>query len=209
MIATFKSAGPSDITNPTDPTNLTCSGPTSSAAAAAWTASTDNVGVDHYNVRMSTGAGTTPTTIVAQPTTTSVAIAGLTASTLYRFTVQAADASGNLSNQTSICQATTLPPLTGQFTWNDNATDETSQSLYRCTPVYPATTCDPTTGSIVSTPAANVTSLTLAGQPNPAACYAMVANKTGAADSTFSNTSCDNTSGPTPPAAPSGFRFGN
>ena len=66
-------------------------------------AATDNVGVTGYQV-YSDGA------LVASPTSTSVAITGLSASTLYAFTVAAFDAAGNASAQAAPLPVTTRGP---------------------------------------------------------------------------------------------------
>ncbi len=95
----------SDTTPPTAPTNL--AGSRSNAdVTLTWTGSTDNRGVDHYDVHRSTTAGFTPVagTKVAQSTTASYLDAGL-AGGRYHYRVIAVDAAGNasaLSNQASV-----------------------------------------------------------------------------------------------------------
>src|SRR5439155_12444226 len=69
----------------------------------AWSAATDNVGVTGYRVYRD-GA------LVASPTSTSVAITELSASTLYAFTVAALNAAGNASAQSAPVSATTPAP---------------------------------------------------------------------------------------------------
>ena len=73
----------------------TVAGPTQ--VDLAWTASTDNVGVTGYRVERCQGAGCTNFVEVGQPTGTTFSDTGLTASTIYRYRVRAADAAGNLS----------------------------------------------------------------------------------------------------------------
>jgi acid phosphatase type 7 len=100
-----------DTTAPTTPTGLTISGATQTSIAMTWGASSDNVGVTGYDVyRNGTLAGTS--------TTTNFSADLLTCATTYSFTVQAKDAAGNLSGQstsvsgsTSAC-ATADPAIT-------------------------------------------------------------------------------------------------
>ena len=100
----------SDTTPPTIPTNLSATAVSSSQINLSWTASTDNVGVTGYDIYR---GGTFLTTV----TTTSYSNTGLTASTLYSYTVRAKDAAGNNSAQTAPVSATTqaqtsLPTIT-------------------------------------------------------------------------------------------------
>jgi chitodextrinase len=95
----FTTTVPADTSAPTQPG--TPSGtPTSSSVALSWGASTDNVGVTGYDVyqngaKVQTVAGTSAT------------IGGLTASTAYKFKVQAKDAAGNVSPFSSEITVTT------------------------------------------------------------------------------------------------------
>jgi chitodextrinase len=103
-----------DTTIPSVPTNLVASGQTSSAITLNWTASTDNVAVNRYEIR--TNSTGTPVSVTA-PTTTRV-MSGLTAATTYQFQVRACDAANNCSAYTSNINATTLsntpsPDVTG------------------------------------------------------------------------------------------------
>src|SRR5262249_25661560 len=90
---------------PPAPPTPTASGGTGSVSLS-WTASTDNVGVDHYDVYRSTTSGFTPSAAnkVGQSTTTSYTDAGLAAGTYY-YLVDAADASGNISAPSSQASA--------------------------------------------------------------------------------------------------------
>jgi len=83
-------AGPPDTEAPTNPSNLAASNITASGATLNWTASTDNVGVDHYNVSIDGN-------IVGTSTTTSFNVTGLSPLTLYAASVTAEDAAGNVS----------------------------------------------------------------------------------------------------------------
>ena len=90
-----------DTTLPTIPTGLTATAVSSSQINLSWTASTDNVGVTGYDIYR---GGTPLTTVIG----TSYSNTGLTASTLYSYTVRAKDAAGNNSTQTASASATTL-----------------------------------------------------------------------------------------------------
>jgi chitodextrinase len=94
------SGGSADTTPPTTPTGLTATAVSSTQVNLSWTAATDNVGVANYRVRRNgADAGTA--------TSTSFSDTGLTANTLYTYTVSAADAAGNRSNESSTASATT------------------------------------------------------------------------------------------------------
>ena len=89
-----------DTTAPTTST-LSASGTTTSSTNLSWTAATDNIGVTGYNVYQN---GVLKTTTTA----TSLAVAGLNASTTYNFYIVAKDATGNLSAASNILSITTL-----------------------------------------------------------------------------------------------------
>ena len=94
-------AGTSDTTAPSAPTNLTASGTTQTTTNLSWTASTDNVGVTGYEVYRGT-------TLLGTVTTTTYNVTGLTAATAYTFSVKAKDAAGNVSTASNIVNVTTL-----------------------------------------------------------------------------------------------------
>nr|MBF6609121.1 fibronectin type III domain-containing protein [Flavobacterium sp.] len=94
-------AGSSDTTAPTAPTNLAASGTTQSSTNLTWTASSDNVGVTGYDVYQN---GSFRATVA----TNSYAVTGLTASTTYSFYVRAKDAAGNISSNSNTASVTTL-----------------------------------------------------------------------------------------------------
>ena len=79
-----------DTQAPSAPTNLVASNPTSSTIDLSWTASTDNVGVDSYDIYVD-GVNTYNTT------NTTFTATGLTSGTNFCFTVYAKDAAGNVS----------------------------------------------------------------------------------------------------------------
>jgi endonuclease I/chitodextrinase len=97
------SAPSSDTTPPSQPTNLTVTGSTSSTVSLSWTASTDDIGVNVYEIYVDgifygTVSGSSTTAIVN----------GLTPSTTYDFYLVARDAAGNLSAQSPTVAATTI-----------------------------------------------------------------------------------------------------
>ncbi|MFC1406550.1 MULTISPECIES: GH12 family glycosyl hydrolase domain-containing protein [Streptacidiphilus] len=97
---TGSGGGGGDTTPPSAPTGLTVTGTTSSSASLSWTAATDNTAVTGYDVyRGGTLVGTTAGT--------SYTDTGLTASTVYTYTVKAFDAAGNLSPASGSATATT------------------------------------------------------------------------------------------------------
>src|SRR3989344_963005 len=89
--------GSSDTQAPSIPSGLAASGITASSLTLNWTASTDNVGVNHYRVFRN---GTQVSNNSTQTTTTFNDI-GLSPSTAYTYTVSAVDAAGNVSAQST------------------------------------------------------------------------------------------------------------
>ena len=95
VVGAFKiEVGPPDTEPPTNPSNLVASNITSSGATLDWNASTDNVGVDHYNISIDGN-------LVGTSTNTSFDVSGLTELTLYSASVNAQDAAGNTSGNTN------------------------------------------------------------------------------------------------------------
>jgi chitodextrinase len=92
--------GGGDTTPPSAPTNLAVTGHTSSSVSLSWSASTDNVGVTGYQVKVN---GATALTTGA----TTAAVTGLAPSTTYSFAAVATDAAGNLSQPSATVTATT------------------------------------------------------------------------------------------------------
>lgn len=84
-----------DVTAPSVPTGLNSTGQGETTIDIAWTASSDNVGVDHYDVSVDDGAATNVGNV------TSYQITGLTADTEYQIKVRAVDAAGNASAYTT------------------------------------------------------------------------------------------------------------
>ncbi|TMH89319.1 MAG: hypothetical protein E6H42_17405, partial [Betaproteobacteria bacterium] len=94
-----------DTTAPSTPTGLLASAASSSQINLSWSASTDNVAVTGYRVYR---AGTLLVTLGA---VTAYQNTGLAASTSYSYTVQAIDAAGNASAQSTSASATTQAAL--------------------------------------------------------------------------------------------------
>lgn len=90
-----------DTVPPTSPTGLTIASTTQNTVTLTWTASTDNVGVAGYDIFRN---GIQVGTPVLTPTFTD---AGLSPSTTYAYTVEAFDASGNKSAQSTSISVTT------------------------------------------------------------------------------------------------------
>ena len=99
-------SGSIDTQPPSAPSNLHQTANDQTSVSLAWNASSDNVGVAHYNVYLDGQ-------LTSSPTTTSTTVAGLTCGTSHSFSVEAADAVGNLSPRTTITAGTaTCPPTT-------------------------------------------------------------------------------------------------
>lgn len=94
-----------DNTAPSIPTSVTSSNITQTSATVSWAASTDNVAVTGYKIfRNGTQIGTS--------TTTSYSLTGLTAGTTYSITIQAYDAAGNSSANSTALSLTTSAAAT-------------------------------------------------------------------------------------------------
>jgi glucose/arabinose dehydrogenase/PKD repeat protein len=96
---------PPDTSPPSAPGALVAS-PSVGRAALSWSASGDNVGVDHYDVHRSLTQGFVPSPAnrIAQPTTNSHADTGLSGGTYY-YRVIAVDAAGNVSDSSNEASA--------------------------------------------------------------------------------------------------------
>jgi chitodextrinase len=102
QLVAFKPPSSTDTTPPSVPTGLSASAVSASQINLSWSASTDNVGVAGYHVfRNSVQIATT--------SGTSYTDSGLAASTTYSYTVNAFDAAGNVSAQSTSVNATTSP----------------------------------------------------------------------------------------------------
>ena len=96
-----------DTEAPSQPTNLSVTGSTSSTVSLSWTASSDNVGISAYEIYVN---GNYVTTV----TSTSAVISGLAPTTTYAFYVIARDAAGNLSTQSNSVNGTTTASSGGE-----------------------------------------------------------------------------------------------
>ena len=103
--AAFKPAvsGGGDVTAPSIPANLSATAQSSSSINLSWSASSDDTAVTGYTIYQNGSAVTTTSN-------TSYSDTGLTASTQYSYTVDAFDAAGNHSSQSTSANATTQAP---------------------------------------------------------------------------------------------------
>lgn len=99
---TVSAATSSDSVVPTVPTDVAVTTKSHTQIALSWTASTDNAGVDKYEVYVNG-------TLNGSSQLTSYTIAGLDPSTAYDITVKAVDASNNRSAASSVLTVTTNP----------------------------------------------------------------------------------------------------
>ena len=107
----IESPGP-DTTGPTVPAGLSATATSDTTIALSWSASTDAEGVTGYEYAINAGAA------VDAGAGTTETVSGLTAATLYSFTVRAYDAAGNRSAWSTASAATTqAAPDTTAPTW--------------------------------------------------------------------------------------------
>jgi chitodextrinase len=90
-----------DTVAPTAPTNLSVSSVGTNNIAISWTASTDNIAVDNYEIYVNG-------VLYGTSLTTSANIANLSPTTTYNIYVIAKDAAGNSSTQSNTVSAKTL-----------------------------------------------------------------------------------------------------
>jgi len=120
----FTTSNTTDTDPPTIPTNLIASNITSNSFDLAWDTSTDNVGVDHYDVYLDG-------ILHSSTPNLSEAFLGLTPNTEYDNYVIAVDAAGNQSAASAILTTTTTNsgaicaagPLTLSITFDNNPDD--------------------------------------------------------------------------------------
>jgi hypothetical protein len=100
-----------DVTAPSVPNGLTGSAVSTTAVLLGWTASTDNIAIDHYLVyRDGTQIGTA--------VSTSYSDTGLSPDTTYSYTIAAVDAAGNVSSKSDWYNVHTAALLRGAQTRN-------------------------------------------------------------------------------------------
>ena len=92
---------PPDTQAPSAPATVTATASSSTRVDVSWSASSDNVGVDHYEV-LRDGA-----VVNANATGTSWSDTGVAPSTTYQYAVRAVDAAGNKSGATAAAPVTT------------------------------------------------------------------------------------------------------
>lgn len=102
VLITATASGP-DTTPPSTPLNLNADTITQTTVDLSWTASTDNVGVDSYDIYQDGN-------LVGNAAGTNYQAINLVASTSYSFYVIAKDAIGNESNASASVNVTTLDP---------------------------------------------------------------------------------------------------
>ncbi|MCP4457638.1 MAG: S8 family serine peptidase [Cytophagales bacterium] len=151
--------GGPDTEAPTTPSGLTSSNISSFSFDVSWNASADNVGVTQYNVYLD-GSN------LSSVTGTAATITGLTASTTYQVSVEAQDAAGNVSGQTSInvttassggCTNQTVDNNNfdgGWGIWNDGGSDarrNSKDAAYANSGSYCARLRDNTSTSVITT----------------------------------------------------------
>jgi len=104
--AALMRGGGNDTIAPTQPGTPSASGVTATSATLSWTASTDSggSGLAGYDVHREQGA-TDP--LLAQPSTNTVVLTGLTPATQYQVYVRARDGAGNLSTPSGLVTFTT------------------------------------------------------------------------------------------------------
>ncbi len=115
-IAKYNVVVPTDFESPTVPTNLSISNESATGFDASFTASTDNVAVTGYNLRLNGGIYTNH--IIDVGNDTSPTVSGLTITEGINYTVEVAayDAAGNQSDWS----------VSDQFTWSGVDSDATA-----------------------------------------------------------------------------------
>jgi len=104
-LVTVTTPSATDIQPPSIPANLAAAAISSSQINLSWNASTDNIGVSGYQIFRDN-------TLIATVNSTSYGDTGLTASTVYSYSIKAIDAAGNVSAASSVVSVTTLAPVT-------------------------------------------------------------------------------------------------
>ena len=96
-------------TLPGAPTTLTASSTTSTQVTLSWTPTGNVAGLAAYLIEQCVGAGCTTFSQVAQVSSPTDTITGLTPATTYQFRVRSVDPSGNDSGYSNVVSVTTLP----------------------------------------------------------------------------------------------------
>lgn len=111
IAVTVANSAPSDTTAPSTVTNLVGTPLSQSQEQLVWTAATDNVAVQGYQVYQDLTGTCSNFSAVGVPVTTTTTIANLPPSTPVSFVVRAIDTSQNLSAADSNCVTVTTAPL--------------------------------------------------------------------------------------------------
>jgi hypothetical protein len=96
-----------DTVNPTPPSNLAATAPSSSRVDLTWTAGGDNVGVTAYDIYRTGGNGAANPIGSVNGSTLAYSDTTVSPSTAYSYTVRARDAAGNTSIDSNTAQITT------------------------------------------------------------------------------------------------------
>jgi hypothetical protein len=108
QLIALRPAGPTappDTEKPTSPTGVTATATSSTQVGLTWTASSDNVRVDHYMIERATGTGEFAP--LGTSVLTSYSDGTVSASTAYRYRVLAVDTTGNSSDPSGTSVVTT------------------------------------------------------------------------------------------------------
>jgi chitodextrinase len=114
-----------DTTPPSTPGTFHTTTVLPTSVSLAWTASTDNIGISGYWLKINGVHGVND---VTNGTTTTFTYSGLTPNTTYTFEVAGVDTAANFSAYTTPLSVTTLPLKSGDIN-QDNAVDLTDLSL--------------------------------------------------------------------------------
>jgi hypothetical protein len=176
---------PADTIAPTAPSNVTITSRTQTSVALSWQASSDNLGVSGYG-RYSNGS------IVSSGTGTAYTFGGLTCGSSYTFGVDAYDAAGNRSTQSTVTAATIAcstspPPGAASLFVSANGSDSGS-----CTQTAPCRTLNrayqlAAPGATVEVAGGSYPAQTIAAKSSAAA-PAVVIRAAGGTTPTFSGT---------------------
>ena len=143
-------SGGGDTTPPTSPTNLAASATSQSSITVSWTASTDNIGVDHYQVERCLGLSCSNFSQVGTLTSSPFVDSNLTDSTGYSYHIRAVDAAGNASNWSNVIGATTqsaIPAPTFTISANPTSIVSGQSSTLTWSTVTNATSCTASGGT--------------------------------------------------------------
>ena len=127
----------SDTTPPTDPSNLTMTDHTTTSISLAWSPSTDDVGVESYEIWRSTSAsgsygmvGTVQGAPLTPPQASYIDSTGLAAGTTYYYKILARDGSNNSSGYSPVAAfSTSLNPTYGTMTVTNSSNGNVTMSV--------------------------------------------------------------------------------